>query len=471
MIKKFFSIERLVIFFSGIAFIFHIHYLFYSILYGDEIVSLFNANSFRVVDYFSFLIEIVHPNFYYLFLKAINVFFLEVIEIKAIHFMLFLFDIYILYKISKMFVSSLTQKLVFIFPFLSSLYFMRYAYMLRMYSIGIFAVCSSFYFFLRGIFKKNKFALILSFFIDIVALFFVYGYILFVLLKFLFLLIDYKYSFVKEKSFVVVLSLLIIIPFCLYILKVNFGNVYAYHTHLDWVRVPNLYDYGLSFLSLSGIGFFNYFELLEADIVSFDKFLGYVISFMLLVYLYKKSKLIISDGRKKPSFILFFFFFSSLVILLLLLIFNSIFKLHFFHVRQMFPLSVFISVFLGYKLALYKNKRLVLLIITFLSVNTMIGYKNIFYPKFFFPERNNNEYVLTDEYDYKAIFYVCGAKSTLEAQDKCATNNIVFDINDFNIQNEEHFFISHEKYEDNKNTRMICKEKFGDYYKCYFSKR
>ncbi|MCB9813394.1 MAG: hypothetical protein H6772_03230 [Pseudomonadales bacterium] len=238
---------------------------------------------------------------------------------------------------------------------------------------------------------------------------------------------------------------------------------------LNWVKIPEFYDFGLSFLSLSGFDYFNYFEkigLITNDIEIFCLMISFLLIAIIIKFL-RSIKIEIQAFRKNKEIIFHYMFIFSIIILFFAYLINFLGSFHFFHIRQMFVLASIISIYWGYALAMQKNKSDLFLYIFIILLITSSNYKNIFYPKFDFPQRNHDEIVIISPHLLEVGYYKCEATSYNALIKLCPLKNILFDIKKTELLDQDEEFLLHsEVYLNHKNLNIKCIKVPGDFYKC-----
>lgn len=279
--------------------------------------------------------------------------------------LLFTLTLWPVYRIFISLQQSKTQSLLGTVLWSLAPYILLQSYLIRPYAFGIFFLVFSLYFTQSKRFWS-------SILVDLLGVSFVSGYWIFVLAKYL--------AFGKKVSG----KALVIMSAALGINILTIMNVErAISTHLDWMPTTKVPDILSMLTTLMGLTSPAYYEGYSSSPSSLYLTSGLLVSIIAIGFLFFRQKNTLTNTHKYLLKLGLFTCFGYIAIWLL----SFLFHLPIFHVRQLFPIAVILTLtMICAALTAYKsNKILVLLLILpllFFSLRRTITYTiNPIYPE------------------------------------------------------------------------------------------
>lgn len=467
-----FLIKKLPLLILVLSLLAHGYFFQSPVMFGDEIISIFVANSRSFSNLLSGSVEIIHPNLYYILLKGILLIFNSIYVARFIHYFIFLLDVIVLYKIGRLFSLKKQEIILFLLPFSTSLYFFKFTYILRMYSIAILFLLLSIYFLLKYSQKQNWKYLFFSLLADIFGIFSVYGYLLWLPIKIAILIKGAVERKEAKINLWVLVSMSTFVSSTYIILKSYLVNKRIFSAHLGWVKVPFIEDLGISFISLNGGGLFTYFE--DADSLSSGlKIIGIIISIILLLCIpifILRLKKILSDTNIKLGLSFEtteFIFWLALIELISFFSLTSFFGLTFFHIRQLFVVALLFSIFFGMLLVKIRE-RISILIVVVLFCFSLVNIGQIPYWPYSRPFQKNIDWVLATPGDMELAYHYCEADSFEEIIEKCPVHKIYYNFDDLknNIYGTSDFYVTDSNLTKLPILEVRCEDLIDNISKC-----
>jgi len=467
-----FLIKKLPLLILIISLLAHGYFSQLPIMFGDEIISIFVANSRSFSNLLSGSVEIIHPNLYYILLKGILLIFNSIYVARFIHYFIFLLDVIVLYKIGRSFSLKKQEIILFLLPFSTSLYFFKFTYTLRMYSIAILFLLFSIYFLLQYSQKQNWKYLFFSLLADILGIFSVYGYLLWLPIKIAILIKGAAERKEAKINLWVLASMSTFISSTFIIFKSYLANKSIFNVYLNWVKIPFFEDLGISFISLNGGGLFTYFE--DADSLSPGlKLIGTFFSIVLLlcipISIWRLKKIITNTHIKLGLFfgITEFIFWLVLIELIGFFSLTSFFGLTFFHIRQLFVVALLFSMFFGVLLVKIRE-RISILIVVVLFCFSLANIGQVPYSPYSRPFQKNIDWVLATPGDMELAYYYCEADSFEEIIEKCPAHKIYFDFDELknNMYDTSEFYVTDSNLAKLPLSEVRCEDSIDNINKC-----
>lgn len=287
-------------------------------LFGDEANSILMARQNSYQTLLTRQIEKIHPNGSYLTTKLFLDLGLGVLGIRVAHWLLFCLTLWPTYLIYKQLGLSNTAARVGLIIWTFSPYILLQSYLIRMYSYGIFFLVCSLYFTLN---KKIRFSILM----DILGIYFVSGYWIFVLAKCLALGRQCKLRILA----VMVVAFLVNIYFAMNVSR----EISSYLSWLPTVRLPDLLSMSTALLGLTSTA---YYEGYSQSPSSLLLTLGLFIPIMFLVILFLRFHPKVNNTENYFLRLTAIILFGYVAVGILCLVFH----LPLFHIRQLFPVAI-----------------------------------------------------------------------------------------------------------------------------------
>ncbi|OGV97375.1 hypothetical protein A2W24_06630 [Microgenomates group bacterium RBG_16_45_19] len=411
----------------GLGLTIHLYAAIHQPFFGDEILSVFFANSYSLAQLLAHRLEPIHPNLYYLLVKILFGLGISDLGLRLAHFGLFGLSTWLVYRFFGFWSLNHHDRLLALIFWTWSAYLLRFSYLVRMYGLAIVCLLFSLNLTFRAVASHRSLPLLVSIFIDVLGTSLVSGYWLFIAIKysalfFLWLKHQLPPKLIKPALIGAALSL------SLLSLSRSLTPQSAANLYLYWVPIPKAGDLMGMTTVLLGLANPAYYEAITAQAPA------YLISLLALILIAVAAWLIIVKTpplKANPlTSLLLWFCLSALLVELSLFLTSLIFKLPYFHVRQLFPVAVCLTLGLIYLLLrLHPARplvgRLILLCLFGLMARKTLSYVQpdfTAYPPHFQPVPQGLVYLTPS--DIELAYDTCHARSYPEIDQQCPPLNL-----------------------------------------------
>lgn len=447
-------------------------------LFGDEISSIFFARSNTYAQLFSERIEVIHPNTYYILVKALLDIGTSVTGLRLVQVGIFFASIFPLIGVFRLLSYSKWKVFAGVTVWLWSAYFLQYSYLIRMYGLAITGVVSSMYFAMRFIRKPVLSRFLALVVIDLFGISLVTGYWIWVLVQYAAVLwCMYKSSRIRWMKRVGVTAALWLIVFGATAYNALQANAAVTVQHLYWVPIPRLSDVVSMSAVLLGLASSSYFEAYSADPPRVITLLVFCAFGILAAVLWKKGKETTRTALQR--------YFNaitvcSLCVYAVIFLVCFVLKLPYFHVRQLFPVAVvFLLAAVNAFYILFRFRRGIALGVAlpllFLGMRrTVISAfgQNPIYPQRY-EQMPQGIPVFYTRSDIELIYDACAATSFTEMEEKCKDDGMfLVESSDDVMRQFEEFGVGEvaltatAKGHIDESVHWTCTQLSVDYYRC-----
>lgn len=376
-------------------------------LFGDEIHSIFFANSYSYQELITKPIEVIHPNTYYLVIKFLINLGLSVTGLRVIQWAVFCLSLIPVYGIFRKLKLSENLALVGLVAWTWSSYLLRFSYMIRMYGLGMLLITLSIY-----MAMNHKF--ISQLVIDFLGVNLVMGYWFFIPIKYATLFFKHK------RESILALTFLALIAIPTYQNAVNARQSISTN-YLYWVPIPQATDVLSMTTALLGLTSTAYFEGYAPTPTSLPVTLLLLFCLLSIAIMYlKKTKVTFITKLAIASLC----FYSALFVI------SLVFNLQLFHIRQLFPVAIIFTLFLTYASLSLIRQRYLLTYIIIIPIIIFGMRKTITYafgPDAIYPAHYQNKpsgQVYFTTADIELAYKYCGATSYVDLTTKCPAKDL-----------------------------------------------
>jgi hypothetical protein len=402
---------------------------------GDEILSIFFANSYSFSNLISHQLELVHPNTYYLLVKLLLNLGLSTTGLRLVSFTFFLCSLLLWYYLAKTLTYKLSDRLIFTLFWAGSPYILRFSYLVRMYGTGFIFALLSIILILKWVKSSKSKYFLYSTIADVLGTLFVFGYILLPLTKLItFFIFRYRVSKLRKllpQAFIF-WAVCILVPVWHY----YSGAEVLLQKFLWWVPATKLVDVFLALPALLGLAGFGYFEAhtpLTRSLILLGLFtvIGLSVSIVIAVILKNSPQLKSIRFNQIKTWMLRLCCIGALVYLLTFTI-ALLSGWRIFHIRQLYVIAIFFLWGVGLFIVILRriNKPLFAIgLIGMVSLfvrpwlNDYLPPANA-YPQFY--TTSTNKPVIFGLSDVELAFDQCQAYSYQDMVEKCPPQNRYF---------------------------------------------